>query len=177
LALGPDAGSALDWPGGWAWSEEWTQEQEQALAQIIGQLLLRHQWLSSAEFLQILPPLAKEDALEVRSSAPPAVSSPPGGEMPRPLQFWFNVNADLVVYGATEPDARVTIGGRPIQLRPDGSFSYRFTLPDGEHHLSLAASSIHGDERQAKLRLQRTTDYRGAVGQPPDTGLSPPPVP
>ena len=32
--------------------------------------------------------------------------------------------------GATEPDAAVTIGGRKIQLRKDGTFSFRFALPD-----------------------------------------------
>ena len=51
--------------------------------------------------------------------------------MERAKGFWFNVNAELIIYGATEPTARVTLGGHEIKLRPDGTFSYRFSLPDG----------------------------------------------
>jgi len=45
------------------------------------------------------------------------------------------VNAELIIYGATEPDAQVTIGGRANQAAPDGSFSFRFSLPDGDYEL------------------------------------------
>ena len=60
-----------------------------------------------------------------------SLSSPFGG-MEVPKNFWFNVNAELIIYGATEPDAKVTLGGHEIKLRSDGSFSYRFSLPDGK---------------------------------------------
>ena len=44
-------------------------------------------------------------------------SSPLGGEMPRRhRKFWFKVNAELIVYGATEPDARVMIADRMVKL-------------------------------------------------------------
>ena len=39
---------------------------------------------------------------------PLGISSPVGGDIPQPREFWFNVNAELVVYGAAEPGARVT---------------------------------------------------------------------
>jgi len=101
----------------------------------------------------------------------PGITSPGGGPAP-PRRFWFDVNAELVVYGATEPDARVTIGGRPIRLRPDGSFSYRFALPDGSYELVVAAASAHHDWRQAGLQFSRRTEYRGEVGDhPPDVPL------
>ena len=61
--------------------------------------------------------------------------------------FWFNVNAELIIYGATEPDAKVTLGGHEIKLRPDGSFSYRFALPDGNYDLPAVAVSADGDGR------------------------------
>ena len=63
-------------------------------------------------------------------------SSPMGGVEKR-KGFWFNVNAELIIYGATEPDAKVTLAGHEIKLRPDGSFSYRFSLPDGKYDLPL----------------------------------------
>jgi len=93
-----------------------------------------------------------------------AVTSPAGGEMFRPAGFWFNVNAELVVYGATEPNARVTIGGRPIRLRPDGTFSFRFALPDGVYSLPISAQAAHGEVREAQLVFSRSTHYAGEVG-------------
>jgi hypothetical protein len=108
------------------------------------------------------------------SSLPPeqeqAPSSPFGVErMPPRKGFWFNINAELIIYGATEPDARVTIGGRPIKLRADGSFSYRFALPDGYYELAAAAAPPDGSEqRRAELRFSRQTAYSGGeVGAHP----------
>ena len=103
------------------------------------------------------------------------VFSPAGAaEQPR-AGFWFNVNADLVIYGATEPDASVTIDGRPVSLRSDGTFNCRFSLPDGEHSVTVSALSAQGDLRQAELKFSRRTDYRGEVGTAsPDPSLQPP---
>ncbi len=55
--------------------------------------------------------------------------------------FWFILDAELIVYGATEPDASVTIQGRPIKLRPDGTFNLRFQLPDGTQVIDATAVS------------------------------------
>src|SRR5512136_804552 len=55
-----------------------------------------------------------------------AVSSPVGKEKVR--GFWFRLGTELIVYGATEPDAKVTLQGRPVRLKPDGTFSVRFAL-------------------------------------------------
>ena len=49
-----------------------------------------------------------------------------------------------IVYGATEPDATVTCQGRPVQLRPDGTFTLRFALPDGQQVIPCAARSADG---------------------------------
>jgi hypothetical protein len=102
-------------------------------------------------------------------------SSPAGGESAS-RSFWFNVNAELIIYGATEPDARVTLGGRPIQLRPDGTFSFRFALPDGEYELpAVAVSADEVEERRAGLAFSRSTIYSGEVGvHPQDSNLRPP---
>ena len=95
--------------------------------------------------------------------------------MPARKEFWFSVNAELVIYGATEPGAQVMVGGRPIQLRPDGSFTCRFSLPDGQYALPATAVAAHGETRHAELRFQRTTHYSGEVGaHPQDPALQPP---
>jgi hypothetical protein len=90
--------------------------------------------------------------------------------------FWFRVNAELIIYGSTEPDARVSIGGRPIRLRPDGTFSYRFALPDGVYELPVVAIARDGhDGRAAELRFSRATGYSGDVpAHPQDPALKAP---
>jgi hypothetical protein len=90
--------------------------------------------------------------------------------------FWFMVNAELIIYGATEPDAKVTIGGNIVKLRPDGSFSYRFALPDGNYDLPAVAVSADGtDARAADLKFSRQTQYLGDVGtHPQDPALKTP---
>lgn len=55
--------------------------------------------------------------------------------------FWFVLNAELIVYGATEPDAKVSVQGRPVTLRPDGTFTLRFALPDGTQVIPCSATS------------------------------------
>lgn len=63
-------------------------------------------------------------------------------------KFWLVLNTELIVYGATEPDALVTAGGRPVTLRPDGTFSLRLSLPDGKQAIPVKAVSSDGiDER------------------------------
>jgi len=97
-----------------------------------------------------------------------SLASPFGGGQPGARGFWFNVNAELIVYGATDPAATVTIGGREIRLRPDGSFSYRFALPDGEYALPIMATSPDRVEaRSADLAFRRASEYRGEVGRHP----------
>ena len=60
------------------------------------------------------------------------------------------------------------IGGRKIQLRPDGTFSFRFILPDGNYDLPAQATSADGDDsRSAHLKFSRSTKYSGEVGAHP----------
>lgn len=62
------------------------------------------------------------------------------------------------MYGATEPDAKVTVQGREINLRPDGTFSLRFALPDGEQVIPVkAASSDQLEERTITPIVTRET--------------------
>lgn len=60
--------------------------------------------------------------------------------------FWLVVDAELIVYGATEPDAHVTVQGRRIPLRKDGTFTLRFALPDGIQEIPVVAKSAKIDE-------------------------------
>lgn len=68
-----------------------------------------------------------------------SVSSPV--KKPKERKFWMWVNTELILYGATEPDATVRVQGREIKLRPDGTFSMRFALPDGKQVIPVEGTS------------------------------------
>ena len=81
------------------------------------------------------------------------------------------MNAEVIFYGGTHPDAKVTIDGKPISLAPDGSFRFHFVFPDGSYEIPIVATSPDGQEtRSATLRFERGTQRVGEVGrtaQPP----------
>ncbi len=73
-------------------------------------------------------------------------------------KFWFMLDCELIVYGATEPDAKVTVSGKDISLRPDGTFTLRFALPDGKHVIAAkAVSSDKTEERSITPIVSRET--------------------
>jgi hypothetical protein len=159
---------------------KWTPEQEQALAAIISMDRVRRVWMGSIEITELIRRRLQQEISSMALAQITAPSSPigaissfsslasPFGGMPGQKGFWFNVNAELIIYGATEPDAEVTIGGRVIKLRPDGTFSYRFALPDGKYELpAVAIAADKSDGRAAELKFGRDTQYRGEVGAHP----------
>ncbi len=91
----------------------------------------------------------------------------------QPRGFFMHLNAEVIFYGGTHPDARVTIGGREIMIRPDGTFRYHFVFPDGEFEIPITATSPDGVEtRRGVLRFDRATAREGEVGSTtqPDLG-------
>jgi hypothetical protein len=82
----------------------------------------------------------------------------PGHEEAKPKNFWLKADTELIVYGATEPDAKLTVQGQPVTLRPDGSFSLRFYLPDSVQEYPIKAVSADGTmERNITFVVQRQT--------------------
>ncbi|MFA6320524.1 MAG: DUF4912 domain-containing protein [Candidatus Omnitrophota bacterium] len=67
---------------------------------------------------------------------------------PAERKFWLVVNCELIVYGATEPDAKLTVQGKDIKLREDGTFTLRFALPDGKQEIPVEATSSDGIDRR-----------------------------
>ncbi len=77
----------------------------------------------------------------------------------RDRRFWLEVGVDVIVYGATEPNARVTFMGKPIALTPDGTFRFRMVLPDTEVEFPVEAVSADGAEtRRVKPVVKRHTE-------------------
>jgi hypothetical protein len=79
----------------------------------------------------------------------------------RPRQFWLVADAELIVYGATEPDATVTIGGRPIKLNPDGTFRFQMSFQDGLIDYPIMAVAADGEQtRSIHMNFTRETPSR-----------------
>jgi uncharacterized protein len=84
------------------------------------------------------------------------------GSLPtRPRKFWLVADAELIVYGATEPDAHVTIGGRPIELTSDGTFRFQMSFQDGLLDFPILAVAADGEQTRAiQMRFTRETPER-----------------
>jgi hypothetical protein len=83
-------------------------------------------------------------------------------------EFFMHVNAEVIFYGGTHPDAKVWIDGKHIQLKPDGSFRFHFRFPDGNYSIPIVAESPDGvEQRSASLRFERGTSRTGDVGHTP----------
>lgn len=79
----------------------------------------------------------------------------------RPRKFWLIADAELIVYGATEPDATVTIGGRPIKLNPDGTFRFQMSFQDGLIDFPIMAVAADGEQnREIHMKFERETPKR-----------------
>lgn len=77
-------------------------------------------------------------------------------------KFWLVADCELILYGATEPDAFVTVSGRKVNLNPDGTFSMRFALPDGIVDLPVKAmSKDETDSREIDIKVTRATTTDG----------------
>lgn len=110
---------------------------------------------SSRELKQLF-----EEHLRRPLGSPAVTSFGSGGLMAggKARNFWFQLDAELIVYGATEPNARVTLQGQPVKLRPDGTFTMRFSLPDGRQIIPAVAVSPDGiEERTIVLAVERNT--------------------
>lgn len=80
------------------------------------------------------------------------------GSLKRHKQFHFDVNAELVVFGSTHPEAHVSVGTEPVKVRTDGSFSIRLPLPDRRQVLPATAKSRDGvDEQTVVIAVERNT--------------------
>ncbi len=79
----------------------------------------------------------------------------------RPRQFWLVADAELIVYGATEPDATVYIGGQPVKLNADGTFRFQMSFQDGLIDYPIFAVAADGEQNRAvHMKFERETPER-----------------
>src|SRR6476646_566342 len=110
---------------------------------------------SSLELKQLF-----EERLRRPLGSPAVTSFGSGGLLPagKGRKFWFQIDVVLIVYAATEPNARVTLQGEPVKLRNDGTFTMRFSLPDSRQIIPAVATSPDGiEERTIVLAVERNT--------------------
>jgi hypothetical protein len=81
-----------------------------------------------------------------------------GGVAPRQRSFWLVADAELIVYGATDPAARLSIGGEEIPLSADGTFRIQVPFRDGQQLYPIEAIAADGEQkRNITLEFRRLT--------------------
>jgi len=72
--------------------------------------------------------------------------------------FWLVADAELIVYGATDPQANLTIGGEKVPLAEDGTFRLQVPFRDGSQNYDIKAIDSAGNqERSITMKFDRTT--------------------
>ena len=80
------------------------------------------------------------------------------GLAPRQRSFWLVADAELIVYGATDPAARLTIGGEEVPLSADGTFRIQVPFRDGQQLYPIEATAADGEQKRSiTLEFNRTT--------------------
>ncbi|MEB3185087.1 MAG: DUF4912 domain-containing protein [Cyanobacteriota bacterium] len=81
-----------------------------------------------------------------------------GGVASRQRAFWLVADAELIVYGATDPAATLRIGDEVVPLADDGTFRIQVPFRDGEQLYPITAVAADGEQRRhITLAFSRTT--------------------
>ena len=81
-----------------------------------------------------------------------------GGVAPRQRSFWLVADAELIVYGATDPTAKLMIGGEEVPLSSDGTFRIQVPFRDGQQIYAIEAVAVDGEQkRNITLHFDRRT--------------------
>ncbi len=81
-----------------------------------------------------------------------------GGITPKDRSFWLVADAELIVYGSTDPSARLRIGGQEVPLASDGTFRLQVPFRDGVQNYSIEAEDISGQQkRNINMKFERVT--------------------
>lgn len=77
--------------------------------------------------------------------------------------FWLVADAELVVYGSTEPEATLLVDGQQVPIAPDGTFRFQMSFRDGELDYPLVAVSPNGDRScMVHMHFSRQTPSESA---------------
>ena len=72
--------------------------------------------------------------------------------------FWLVADAELIVYGATDPSATLTIGDEKVPLASDGTFRLQVPFRDGSQNYEIKAIDSNGQQdRSITMKFDRNT--------------------
>ena len=72
--------------------------------------------------------------------------------------FWLVADAELIVYGSTDPSATLSIGGENVPLASDGTFRLQVPFRDGIQNYAIEAIDEEGKEkRNITMKFERLT--------------------
>ena len=81
-----------------------------------------------------------------------------GGVASRQRSFWLVADAELIVYGATDPAATLRIGEELVPLAEDGTFRIQVPFRDGQQLYPITAVAADGEQRRhITLDFSRST--------------------
>lgn len=81
-----------------------------------------------------------------------------GRGVDRQRSFWLVADAELIVYGATEPSASLFIGDEQVPLDADGTFRLQVPFRDGQQLYPIRAIAADGEQqRSIRLEFERST--------------------
>ena len=80
------------------------------------------------------------------------------GGVPQARSFWLVADAELIVYGATDPSAKLLIEDEEVPLANDGTFRLQVPFRDGIQNYSIKAIDKDGvDSRNITMKFERVT--------------------
>lgn len=76
----------------------------------------------------------------------------------------LDVDAELIVFGKTDPTASVSVSGHPVKLQKDGAFTVRLDFPDKRQVLPITAETRDGlRQRTTVFAVERNTKVMDTV--------------
>ncbi len=73
-------------------------------------------------------------------------------------EYRFRLDAEVTIHGISQPGSSLSVHGEPVQLREDGSFSVKYSLPNGRHVIPFVSiCPLTGDHHTQILALERNT--------------------
>ncbi len=83
-----------------------------------------------------------------------------GSGIVRNKSFWLVADSELIVYGATDPSAKLTIGEEEVPLAADGTFRLQVPFRDGSQKYEIKAVDASGDlEKSITMKFDRLTPF------------------
>ena len=82
------------------------------------------------------------------------------GMAARQRSFWLVADAELIVYGATDPAASLTVGDQMTPLAEDGTFRFHTAFPDGVQNYPIRALAADGEQKRSiTIDFRRSTPH------------------